>query len=82
MLFKALESVAGKVCFGAGELVELTDKVIIEDLVNAGYIKPVESEGKAKTETQTIKGEAQADVTEATEVKTAKRGRKPKTSEG
>lgn len=80
MLFKALESVAGKVCFGAGELVELTDKVIIEDLVNAGYIKPVESEGKAKAETQTA--EAQADVTEATEVKTAKRGRKPKTSEG
>ena len=79
MLFKALESVAGKVCFGAGELVELTDKVIIEDLVNAGYIKPVESEGKATAETQTIKGEAQADVTEA---KTAKRGRKPKTSEG
>lgn len=79
MLFKALESVAGKVCFGAGELVELTDKVIIEDLVNAGYIKPVESEGKAKAEAQT---EAQADVTEATEVKTAKRGRKPKTSEG
>ena len=79
MLFKALESVAGKVCFGAGELVELTDKVIIEDLVNAGYIKPVESEDKAKAETQT---EAQADVTEATEVKTAKRGRKPKTSEG
>lgn len=80
MLFKALESVAGKVCFGAGELVELTDKVIIEDLVNAGYIEPVESEGKAKAETQTA--EAQADVTEATEVKTAKRGRKPKTSEG
>ena len=76
MLFKALESVAGKVCFGAGELVELTDKVIIEDLVNAGYIKPVESEDKATAEAQT---EAQADVTEA---KTAKRGRKPKTSEG
>lgn len=80
MLFKALESVAGKVCFGAGELVELTDKVVIEDLVNAGYIEPVKSEGKAKAETQTA--EAQADVTEATEVKTAKRGRKPKTSEG
>ena len=77
MIFKALESVAGKVCFGAGELVELTDKAIIEDLVNAGYIEPVNAEGKSLD-----LPEAVAETGTEAEAKPAKRGRKAKANEG
>lgn len=77
MIFKALESVAGKVCFGAGELVELTDKAIIEDLVNAGYIEPVKAEGKSKDLPEAI-----AETSTEAEAKPAKRGRKAKANEG
>lgn len=41
-MFKALKSFCGKVSMKKGEIKELNDKEIINDLVNAGLIEKVE----------------------------------------
>lgn len=41
---KALISFAGKVSMSAGKIGEITDPVILSDLVRAGYVEELESE--------------------------------------
>ena len=41
---KALVSFAGKVSMSAGKVGEITDPVILSDLVRAGYVEELESE--------------------------------------
>lgn len=76
MLYKSNKSFCGLVNMRRGEIKELTDEAIVKDLLRAGYIEPVNAEGKPKS-----LPEATANVAEA-EAKPAKRGRKPKSSEG
>lgn len=45
---KALVSFAGKVSMSAGKVGEITDEVILADLLRAGYVEELETE-KVKT---------------------------------
>ena len=78
MLYKSNKSFCGLVNMRRGEVKELTDEAIIKDLLRVGYIEPVKAEGVAVKATP----EAKADTNGAGEAKPAKRGRKPKSSEG
>jgi hypothetical protein len=40
MLVKALKSFAGKVSMYAGEVREINNKVVLDDLLTAGYVEP------------------------------------------
>lgn len=40
MLVKAIESFAGAVSMHAGEVREITDKALLDDLLHAGYVEP------------------------------------------
>jgi hypothetical protein len=46
MLYKALVSFSGAVSMTMGEVKEITDKAIVEDLLKAGYIEEVKTEKK------------------------------------
>lgn len=46
MKYKALVSFGGKVSMHAGEVRELTEKEVINDLLKAGYIEKVETSRK------------------------------------
>lgn len=45
-MFKALISFSGAVSMVEGEVKEITDKAIVEDLLKAGYIEEVKTEKK------------------------------------
>ena len=75
MEYRALKSFVGLVCMKRGEVKEITDKDTTEDLLRCGFIEPVKSDSKSKTENKT-----EAKPAEAGEP--TKRGRKPKASEG
>ncbi len=45
-MYKALVSFAGKVSMYKGEVKEITDKAVVEDLLNAKYIEKVETQPK------------------------------------
>jgi hypothetical protein len=49
MKVKALVSFAGKVTMGKGEVREIKDKSICEDLLHAGYVKEVKPTKKVST---------------------------------
>ena len=49
MKYKVLVSFGGKVNGTAGKEIEITDEVISADLLNAGYIIPVEEKPEKKT---------------------------------
>lgn len=59
-MFKALKSFTGKVKMQKGQVADIKDKDIIEDLLNAGYIEEVKEE--AKKETTKLKNEIKNDV--------------------
>lgn len=46
MLVKALTSFAGKVSMYEGEVREITDKAIVDDLLRAGYVEPEAQEAE------------------------------------
>ena len=54
MLVKAIESFAGKISMCAGEVREIADHAIAEDLLNAGYIEEVKAKAEAKPEAKPI----------------------------
>lgn len=47
IMYKALISFSGIVSMTVGEVKEITDKAVIEDLLNAGYIEEVQPAKKA-----------------------------------
>jgi hypothetical protein len=47
-MYKALKSLAGKVSMRKGDVKEINDKGIVEDLLNAGYIEEVKPAKKEK----------------------------------
>lgn len=47
--FYAVKSFAGLVCAGAGDVVEIADKAVSDDLLSAGYIKPVRKTSRVKS---------------------------------
>lgn len=46
MLVKATESFAGAISMYAGEVREITDKALLDDLLRAGYIEPEAKEAE------------------------------------
>lgn len=48
MKYKALTTFSGAVNMVAGEVRELTDKAVIDDLLHAGYIAQVEAKASTK----------------------------------
>lgn len=52
MLYKATVSFSGKVSMSMGEVREISDQALADDLTKAGYIMPVEADKpqKAKAE--------------------------------
>ena len=55
-MYKALKSFGGVVSMAEGEVKDISDPIIVNDLVKAGYIeevKPAESKAKAKKKTVT-----------------------------
>lgn len=49
MKYKALTTFSGAVSMVAGEVRELTDKAVIDDLLHAGYIAQAEAKTSAKS---------------------------------
>lgn len=51
-MYKALKSFSGLISMAEGEVKDISDPIIVKDLVKAGYIeevKPAESKAKKKT---------------------------------
>ena len=64
MRYKALISFSGVISMAEGEVREISDKALIDDLTKAGYIVPLTSEEKAKAKPKTTtkrKGKAKDD---------------------
>ena len=57
--YRALVSFTGSVSMAMGEVREIPDTPIVENLVKVGYLmeveKPVKAEPKEETETETVK---------------------------
>lgn len=49
MKYKAKVGFSGKVSMSKGDVKEITDKYIVDDLLKAGYIEPVEKPKTKKT---------------------------------
>lgn len=47
-MYRALVSFSGLVSMAEGEIREISDKMIVEDLLNAGYIEEVSPDSKPK----------------------------------
>ena len=50
LMYKALVSFSGLVSMSKGQVKEIKDKAIIDDLINAGYIEEVKPTKKKKEE--------------------------------
>ena len=50
MRYKALVSFSGKISMAKGQNREISDSALVDDLLNAGYIIPLETEIKPKEE--------------------------------
>ena len=59
MKYQAIKSFVGKFNMAQDEIKEITDEVIIKDLLNAGYIKPIEEKKEVE-----IKKEVKAEGVE------------------
>lgn len=53
-MYKALKSFVGKISMVEGEVKEILDKEIAEDLLKAGYIEEVKPENKVKEEIKKV----------------------------
>ena len=49
MIYKALVSFAGTISMKAGEVREISDQPVADDLLRAGYIEAVKKKKKEKT---------------------------------
>ena len=75
-MYKALKSFAGKVSMKKGEIKEINDKVIINDLLNAGLIEEIKAN---KTKVEPVIKEIEEKIEEKIkEVKKPKTSRKKK----
>jgi len=54
-MYKALISFSGIISMTADEVKEITDKEIVKDLLEAGYIEEIKKETKATKETKETK---------------------------
>ena len=74
MKYQAIKSFVGKFNMAQDEIKEITDEVIIKDLLNAGYIKPIEEKKEVE-----IKKEVKAEgVVKSTPSKTRTKVKKSK----
>lgn len=64
MKVKALRSFSGAVCMSVGETRNITDEVVINDLLDAGYVECVEAEQQTQPMAQTSEPEQQAAVSD------------------
>ena len=55
MLYKALVSFSGLISMAMDEVREISDQSIVDDLLKAKYIEPVEAEEKPKAKKETKK---------------------------
>jgi gas vesicle protein len=76
-MFKALKSFCGKVSMKKGEIKDINDENIINDLLNAGYIEKIKE--NIKEEIKEVKEEVKTEVKEIEE-KIEKEVKKTKTS--
>ena len=53
MRYKALVSFSGKLSMAMGEVREISDQSLADDLLRAGYVVPLEAEKKPKEEKAT-----------------------------
>lgn len=53
--YKALVSFTGQVAMAKGQVRELTDKAVIDDLLRAGYIEPMEQPEQVEESEQEVK---------------------------
>ena len=53
-MYKSLKSFVGKINMAKGQEKEITDKNIINDLLQAGYIEEVKIENKIKKEVEKV----------------------------
>ena len=51
-MYKALKSFSGKISMRKGEVKAITDKEVIADLLQAGYIEEVKAEKKQQPKTE------------------------------
>ena len=49
MMYKALVGFSGKITMSKGEVKEINDKTLVDDLTKAKYIEPIEKPKKEKT---------------------------------
>ena len=75
-MYKALKSFTGKIRMQKGQVADIKDKEIIDDLLNAGYI----AEEKVANATEKIKEEIKKEVTKVEEklVKNTKKNKSKK----
>lgn len=55
MRYKALVSFSGKIAMAMGDIREIEDASLVDDLMKAGYIIPFEAEVKEKPKKKTTK---------------------------
>lgn len=81
-MYKALISFSGLVSMAEGEIKEISDKMIVEDLLSAGYIEEVTPEPQKQPQTKVeAKPEEKAEPKEKAEEKPKKKTtRKKKTT--
>lgn len=48
MRYKALKSFSGVISMAEGDEKEINDKAVVDDLLNAGYIKPAKTAARKK----------------------------------
>lgn len=53
--YKALVSFTGQVAMAKGQVRELSDKAVIDDLLRAGYIEPMEQPEQVEQPEQEVK---------------------------
>lgn len=57
MKAKAKVPFCGLVTMAAGEVKDITDKALVSDLIQAGYVVPVEEEGKTAQKKKAVKSD-------------------------
>ena len=55
MRYKAIVSFSGKIAMAMGDIREIEDASLVDDLMKAGYIIPFEAEAKEKPKKKTTK---------------------------
>lgn len=61
-MYEALVSFTGKITMAQGEVIEITDKAVAKDLIEAGYIKEVKAEKPVEIKKEEVKEEVKQEV--------------------